>query len=43
MVFGQRRLAIPTNSGYSVPQPRVMLREVEEILGRPINIEEWNP
>jgi hypothetical protein len=42
MVVGQKRLAIPSNSEYSVPQLRVMVREVESILGREIGLEEWN-
>ena len=42
MVFGQHRLAIPSNPEYSVPQLRMMLREVEEILGRKIALENWN-
>lgn len=42
MVFKQQRLAIPTNSEYSIPQVRMLLKEVEEILDRPITMEEWN-
>lgn len=42
MVFGQNRLTIPSNSQYSVPQLRMMLREVEEIIERKISVEEWN-
>ncbi|MDQ3801458.1 MAG: type II toxin-antitoxin system HicA family toxin, partial [Acidobacteriota bacterium] len=42
MVFGNNRLTIPSNSEYSVPQLRMMLREVEEIIERQITIEEWN-
>jgi hypothetical protein len=42
MVVGQKRLAIPSNAEYSVPQLRVMVREVESILGREIGLEEWN-
>jgi predicted RNA binding protein YcfA (HicA-like mRNA interferase family) len=38
----QHRLTIPSNPEYSVPQLRVMLREVEEILGRNISLDEWN-
>jgi len=41
MVHGRRRLAIPSNDEYSVPQLRMMLREVEAILGRPITAELW--
>lgn len=40
--FGQNRLAIPSNDEYSVPQLRLMIREVEAILGRQISADEWN-
>ncbi len=42
MVYGQHRLAIPSNADYSVPQLRMMIQEVEEIMGREINLEEWS-
>lgn len=42
MIYAQYRLAIPSGAEYSVPQLRVMLREVEDILGRSISLEEWN-
>ena len=42
MIYEQYRLAIPSNADYSVPQLRVMLREVEDIIGRPVSVEEWN-
>jgi len=41
MVFGQHRQTIPTNSEYSVPQVRMLLRQVESILGRAIGEDEW--
>lgn len=41
MVYQQHRLAIPSNTEYSVPQLRVMLREVAEMVGREISAEEW--
>lgn len=28
MVYGRHRMSIPSNAEYSVPQPRMMLREV---------------
>lgn len=34
VVLNQKRLAIPSNAEYSVPQTRMMLRESELILGR---------
>ena len=42
LVFGIHRLAIPSNAEYSVPQLRMMIREVEEILNRKINVNEWD-
>jgi hypothetical protein len=42
MVYQEHRLAIPSNAEYSVPQLRMMLREVETIVGREIELEEWN-
>jgi len=42
IVFGKHRLAIPSNAEYSVPQLRMMIREVEEILNRKINVNEWD-
>ena len=41
LTLGQHRLAIPSNSEYSVPQLRMMLREVQTILGREIAVEDW--
>ncbi len=42
MIYRQHRLAIPSNAEYSVHQLRVMIREVEEIVGRRITAAEWN-
>jgi len=42
MVFEEHRLTVPANSEFSVPQLRMMLNEVEEILGRAITVDEWN-
>ncbi|MDI6816844.1 MAG: type II toxin-antitoxin system HicA family toxin [Actinomycetota bacterium] len=42
MVFEEYRLTIPSNSEYSVPQLRMMLNEVEGILGQAISADEWN-
>jgi hypothetical protein len=41
MVYKQYRLAIPSNSEYSVSQLRMMLYEVEQITDRQISAEEW--
>jgi hypothetical protein len=42
MIFSQKRMAIPTNSEYSVPQLRLLVREVESLLGREVSMEEWS-
>jgi len=42
MIYERYHLAIPSRADYSVPQLRVMLREVEDIIGRSISLEEWN-
>lgn len=41
MIYSQKRLAIPSNAEYSVPQLRMLIREVETILGRAIGLENW--
>ncbi len=42
MVYEKHRLAIPSNAEYSVPQLRMMIREVEGVLGREITADVWN-
>lgn len=42
MVYKQQRMAIPSNNEYSIPQLRMMIREVENIIGREIIADEWN-
>lgn len=42
LVLRQHRQTIPTNLEYSVPQLRMLLRQVESILGRRISVEEWD-
>jgi hypothetical protein len=42
MVLETHRLAIPSNTEFSVPQVRMMIREVENILGRTLTADEWN-
>jgi hypothetical protein len=41
LVLGQRRQTIPSNAEFSVPQLRMLLRQVETILGRRISADEW--
>ena len=42
MVSGQHRQTIPTNSEYSIPQIRMLLRQIESILARSVSLDEWN-
>ena len=42
MVFGQHRQTIPTNLEYSVPQIRMLLRQIESIISRPVPQKEWD-
>lgn len=42
MIYGQHRVAIPSNAEYSVPQLRMMIHEIEGILNREIEVNEWN-
>jgi predicted RNA binding protein YcfA (HicA-like mRNA interferase family) len=41
MVYDNHRLTIPSNKEYSSPQLRMMIREVERIIGREVLIDEW--
>ena len=41
MLRANHRLALPSNDEYSVPQLRMMIRQVEGILGREIGADEW--
>lgn len=42
MLYSQYRLTIPSNVEYSIPQLRMMIRQVEEIIDRQISVDEWN-
>lgn len=42
MLHGNHRLALPSNEEYSVPQLRMMIREVEDIIERRITLDEWS-
>ena len=42
MVFQQHRLTIPSNAEYSVPQLRMLIREIEGIIGFEITLDFWN-
>ena len=41
MTFGSHRQTIPTNSEYSVPQVRMLVRQVEAITERKISPKDW--
>jgi predicted RNA binding protein YcfA (HicA-like mRNA interferase family) len=41
LVHGQHRQTVPSNSEYSTPQLKMLLRPAEVILGRKILLEEW--
>ena len=40
MLYEQYRLTIPSNAEYSVPQLRMLIQEVEGILGREVSMDE---
>lgn len=42
LTFGQHRQTIPSNADYSVPPLKMLLRQVEMILGRKTTPDEWN-
>jgi hypothetical protein len=42
LVFGQQRQTIPSNSEYSTPQLKMLLRQAETILGRKIASDQWD-
>ncbi|MBI3879246.1 MAG: type II toxin-antitoxin system HicA family toxin [Verrucomicrobia bacterium] len=41
LVLGQHRQTIPSNAEYSVPQLRMLMRQVEAIMARKISADEW--
>jgi hypothetical protein len=41
LLFRERRQTVPSNPEFSVPQVKLLLRQVEAILGRKISAEEW--
>ena len=41
LVFGKKRLAVPSNVEYSVPQLRMLLHQVEGIVGQTVSLEKW--
>jgi len=41
MRYGEHTMTIPNNPEFSVPQLKMLLRQVEKILGRKISLSEW--
>jgi hypothetical protein len=41
LLFGEHRQTIPSNSEFSVPQIRMLLRQVETITERKVPLEIW--
>lgn len=41
MRYGSYTLTIPSNSEYSIPQLKMLLREIEAGMGRRINADDW--
>ena len=41
MVHGEHRLAVPSNAEYSVPQLRMLIAEIEAIMGHDLSAGEW--
>jgi hypothetical protein len=42
MLMSAHRQTIPSNAEYSVPQVKMLVRQVEAILGRSISADEWD-
>jgi hypothetical protein len=42
LVLGQQRQTIPSNAEFSAPQLKMLLRQVEIILGRKISSDDWD-
>jgi len=41
MRYGSHALAIPSNAEFSVPQLKMLLKEVQQITEKKISLEEW--
>jgi len=42
MLYQRNRLTIPSNNEYSIPQLKMMIKEIEGIISRKILLDEWN-
>ena len=41
MIFSGHRQTVPSNAEFSVPQVRMLVRQIETILGRSVSLDEW--
>jgi len=41
MILNGRRQTIPSNSEYSVPQIKMLMKQIESRIGHQISLEEW--
>ena len=41
MIFKEYRFTIPSNDEYSVPQIKMLIKEIEQIIERSIELDEW--
>jgi predicted RNA binding protein YcfA (HicA-like mRNA interferase family) len=41
MRYGEPTMTIPNNLEFSIPQLKMLLKQVEKILGRKISLSEW--
>ena len=41
MIWKEERLTVPSNAEYSVPQLKMMLLEITDIIEREITLDEW--
>jgi hypothetical protein len=41
LTYGENRQTIPSNTEYSVPQVKMLLRQAESILGRRVSLVQW--
>lgn len=41
MIFAEHRQTIPSNKEYSVPQVKMLLRQVESIIRQKVSLLEW--
>ena len=41
LVYGDHRLNVPSNEEYSIPQLKMMIKEVELIIERQLTADEW--